>query len=118
MNDDIVITELTSESAPEEATEGLEKGNSETLDSSPLRKFFYGNKTDLADSEIQDLNFIWGYYSQGSNGPGETLGKIRDLERSLSQPPQGVSRLQHILSYTQLLKSEEDIQKEKSAYYG
>lgn len=116
MNDDITITEL--EAAPTTATEQLESGGEETLDSTPLRKFFYGGNSDLSDDEIKDLNIVWGYYSQGSNGPGETLGRVRDLERSLSTPPQGVSRLQHIASYVRILMDESDLEKQKTAYYG
>lgn len=116
MTDQIEVIDLPEPTS--EATEQAETGAEETLDSSPLRRFFYGNNTDLSEQEIKDLNLIWGHFSQGAGGPGETLGRIRDLERSLSQPPPGVSRIQHILSYTRLLQNEEDIQKEKSAYYG
>lgn len=116
MNDDVIITDLPAETV--NATESVESGKEQTLDSTPLRKFFYGNNNDLTDTEIQDLNMIWGYFSQDSNGPGETLGKLRDLERSLAQAPPGVTRVQHLASYVKLLAHEQDIQKEKSAYYG
>jgi hypothetical protein len=117
MSDDITITELSDDSIPT-ATESLQRGEEQTLDSSPLREFFYGRKTDLSDSEIRELNVIWGYFSQTSGGEGETLGRIRDLERTLSQPPQGVSRVQHLAAYVRIMMDEQDLQRKKSAYYG
>lgn len=117
MNDDIVVSEIQA-SDPAPATEQTENGSEVILDSTPLKKFFYGNSNDLSDKDIADLNFIWAHYSRGAQGPGEILGRIRDLERGLSAPPNGVSRVQHILSYVQLLASEEDLRKQKSAYYG
>lgn len=115
-NDELVVTEL--EKTVEPSTTQANADTPETFDSTPLREFFYGKNTDLTDNEIEDLNIIWGYYSMESNGPGETLGKIRDMERSLSIPPQGVSRVQHILGYVRLMQNEQDLQKAKSAYYG
>jgi len=119
MEDDIVITELTDESPNKQpSTEAAQNGESPILNSAPLKEFFYGKKADLTHAEIDDLNFIWSHYSREAMGPGEILGRIRDVERTLSSPPQGVTRLQHILSYVRLLSTEEDIQKQKSAYYG
>lgn len=116
MNDELVVTDLPED--PSVATEKAQADSPETYDSSPLREFFYGKKTDLSDQEIEDLNTIWGFYARGSSGPGETIGKIRDMERSIVAPPVGVSRIQHMLSYIRLMQDEEDIQKAKGAYHG
>ena len=80
MNDELTVKDISDADAPETATEQLDKGDEQTYDSTPLREFFYGKKTDLSDEDIEALNTVWGFYAVQSNGPGEkdraVLGQI------------------------------------------
>lgn len=113
MNDEVTVTDLPQ--AETTAAEPIATGDS--IDLEPIQKFFFGrNEPETADKE--DMAVMWKYFTEQSAGQGEALGKLRDLERSLSTPPPGVSRLQHLASYVRLLVSEQDLQQEKSAYHG
>jgi len=113
MNDEVTVSDLPVQE--EVAKEAITPGDS--IDLEPIQRFFFGrNEPETSDKE--DMAIMWKYFTEQSSGPGEALGKLRDLERSLSTPPPGVSRLQHLASYVRLLVSEDDIKKEMSAYYG
>lgn len=113
MNDDITVTELTEDGGT--ATEPLSSGPI-SIDLEPIQKFFFGRSDDVTNADKEDMAVMWKYFSDQSQGHGEALGKLRDLERGLATPPPGVSRLQHIAAYVRLLVSEQDLQREKSAY--
>lgn len=115
MNEELAVTDLPDSSGQGTSTEPISSGDQ--IDLEPIQKFFFG-RNEPAVTEKEDMAIMWKYFTEQSNGPGEALGKLRDMERSLSTPPMGVSRVQHLAAYIRLLVSEQDIQKEKSAYYG
>lgn len=108
---DIEITDLPVESTSE--PEITKPGDQ--VDVTPLKNFIMG-KNEPTLEEGENMAFIWDYYSRQASGPGVALGMISDVERSLSQPPPGVSRLEHLYTYVKLLSQQGDIDAEIKAY--
>lgn len=84
------------------------------VDLSHIQKFLFG-KGEVTKAEQDKMAFIWDFMSKQASGPGETLGLISDLERSLNAPGD-MGRLDNIFSYIKLMSQSRDIESELRAY--
>lgn len=104
---------LISKELPEIKNDDV-NSTSEPIDLAPIQKYLFG-RDQVTPMDKDQMAFVWDYFSKGSTGPGVTLGKISDLERSINRAG-GMERLDAIYSYTKLLAQQGDINEEIRAY--
>lgn len=95
-----------------EAPQGLP--SAKTGEYAPLAQY-YGYNTP-SEAEVQQLSFVWNYFVEEGQGPGETLALLRDLERTLAKPEIGQTRLDKLYSYIRLIRAADDTNAELRAY--
>lgn len=115
MNDDFTSAVAVEDDAPVEnlgvpvdAPEGF------SGDFSPLAQY-YGYVAPT-EAETQKLSYVWEYFAEHGEGPGQTLEALREMERMLAKPELGQSRLDRLYSYIRLVRAADDTSAELRAY--
>lgn len=82
-----------------------------------LDRFFGVAPSEMVDyGDREQMKAIWNHFAENSKSPGQVIRKISEAERSIEPPRQGESRLGKLYSYITLLREQESINDELSAY--